>query len=268
MDFNKISKQIKEVKIQGARNIARAALIAYSLNPTKSAKKKLLGLRPTEPMLVNVLNKIDKIPKNSILKHFDDAQEKINNFVLKIIKNNTLILTHCHSTNVINALIYAKKHGKHFEVYNTETRPLFQGRKTSKELAKAKIKVTMIADDAVGDALEQGGSFKKVDILLLGADALLKNGDIINKIGSDMFAEVAYDHQVPVYIIADSWKFSGRPVKIEEREHKEIWNHAPKNVRIKNPAFETVKSKYITAIVSDLGILKPSAFVKKIKEVR
>jgi translation initiation factor 2B subunit (eIF-2B alpha/beta/delta family) len=124
----------------------------------------------------------------------------------------------------------------------------------------------MIADNAVGDALEKGGTIKKADAFVIGADALLRNGDIINKIGSNMYAELAYDNKVPVYVIADSWKFSKRDVKIEQREHKEIWKNAPKQVKILNPAFETVKSKYIKAIVSELGILKPKAFVKKVKK--
>jgi len=260
--FNAISKAIKEVRIQGARNIAKAALYAYFLNPTKSAKNKLIGLRPTEPMLVNVLNLADKFPKQRIIGHFDNAQEKINLNLLKLIKNNMTILTHCHSTNVVNALIYAKKRGKKFNVYSTETRPLFQGRRTYKELSKAGIKTTMILDDAVGDALAKGGSINKADALIIGADALLKNGDVINKIGSNMFAELAYYNKVPVYIVADSWKFSKRGVRIEERDHKELWKTV-KHIKIKNPAFETVKSKYITAIISELGILTPRNFIKK-----
>jgi ribose 1,5-bisphosphate isomerase len=259
MNFNAICKAIKEVKIQGARNIAKAALAAYFLSPTSKAKKKLISLRPTEPMLVNVLGLADKMPKQKILKHFDDAQDKINKFALKIIKNNSRILTHCHSTNAVNALIYAKKKGKKFEVFNTETRPLFQGHKTAKELSKAKIKVTMIADNAVGSIIDK----EKISAFIMGADALLKNGDVINKIGSNMFAEIAHDNKVPVYVIADSWKFSKRSVKIEERAHKEIWKNAPQKIKIENPAFETVKAKYITAIISELGILKPKAFVKK-----
>jgi len=262
MDFDEICEAIKGVRIQGARNIAKAALIAYSLKHTKAAKTKLIGLRPTEPMLVNVLNMADKMPKEKIIRHFDDAQAALNRFVFKLIKSNSKILTHCHSTNVVNALIYSKKHGKRFSVYNTETRPLFQGHKTAKELAKAGIKVTMIADNAVGSIIET----EKIDAFFIGADALLKNGDIINKIGSNMFAEIAHGNKVPVYVIADSWKFSKRDVKIEEREHKEVWKHAPNHVRIANPAFETVKAKYITAIVSELGILKPKEFVKKRKK--
>jgi len=263
MGFNAIAKAIKEVKIQGARNVAKAALKAYYMNPSERTKSILLSLRPTEPMLVNVLNKTDKLSKAKILEHFDDAQSQINKFVFKTIKNNSIIFTHCHSTNVINALIYAKKHGKKFEVFNTETRPLLQGHKTAKELAKVGIRVTMVVDSAVGGLFENKS--KKINAMFIGADALLKNGDIINKIGSNMFAEIAYDNKVPVYIIADSWKFSKRPVKIEERAHQEIWKHAPKQIRIKNPAFEIVKSKYITAIVSELGILKPKAFAERMK---
>jgi len=266
MNFNALCKAIKEVKIQGARNIAKAALIAYYSNPSSKTKKILINLRATEPMLVNVLNLADKTPKKEILKHFDEAQQKINKFILKIIKNHSIIFTHCHSTNVVNALIYAKRHGKRFEVFNTETRPLFQGRKTAKELSKAGIKVTMVADNAVGDILEKGGTIKKADIMAIGADALLKNGDVINKIGSNMYAEIAHFNKVPVYVIADSWKFSKRPVKIEERGHKEIWKNAPKNIKMSNPAFETVKAKYINAIISELGILKPLAFAAKVKK--
>jgi len=264
--FGKICRGIKEVRIQGARNVARAALHAYGINPTAKSKKILLGLRPTEPMLARVLYLADKIPMQKILRHFDEAQGKINSFAMKILKNKMLILTHCHSTNVSNSLIYAKKHGRNFSVYNTETRPLFQGRRTARELSKAGIKVTMIEDSAAGDALEKGGRIEKADVFVIGADALLSNGDVINKIGSNMFAEIAHNNHVPVYVIADAWKFSAGNVKIEERNYNEIWKHAPRHVKIRNPAFEKVKAKYITAIVSDLGILKPGQFVKAAKK--
>ena len=102
-------------------------------------------------------------------------------------------------------------------------------------------------------------------MVFIGADAILKNGDIINKIGSGMFSEIAYDMKKPVYIIADSWKFAHGPEKIEERSFKEIWKNAPKHVKIKNPAFELIENKYITAIISELGILKPKQFTKKVK---
>jgi len=261
--FNKITKDIKEVRIQGARNIAKSALYAYYLIPKRKSKKKLLSLRPTEPMMENVLNMAEKTPIKEILKHFDEAQEKINKNVCKLIKKNDIIFTHCHSTNVINALIYAKKKKK-FQVYNTETRPLFQGRKTARELRKAKIKVTMFVDSAVSVALSGEQKNKKVDKIFLGADALTKKG-IINKIGSEVIAQIAKNQKIPVYIVADSWKFTKKKIPIENRELNEVWDRAPKNIKIKNPAFEFVDKKYIKAIVSEFGVLSYREFLAKMK---
>jgi len=251
---DKIISDIKSVKIQGARNIAKAALLAYSSEPNEKTKERLMLARPTEPMLVNTLNKFKKIGFEKTLTHFDEAQEKINKLVFGLIKENSIIFTHCHSTNVANALIYAKKHGKKFEVYNTETRPLFQGRKTSKELAKAGIKVTGFIDSAAKIAI------KKSNIIFFGADAILNHG-VINKIGSGMFAEIAFDLKKPVYIIAYSWKYSSVKVPIESRAIAEIWDNAPKNIRLKNPAFEMIEEKYLQGIVSELGVLPLQKFI-------
>jgi translation initiation factor 2B subunit (eIF-2B alpha/beta/delta family) len=265
--FNQIADDIKKVKIQGARNVAKAAFKAYSLIPTKDSIKKLLSLRPTEPMLQKVLSLAGKKSDEEILKHFDESQQKINQYVLKLIKSNDKIFTHCHSTNVVNSLIFAKKSKKNFEVYNTETRPLFQGRKTANDLRKAGIKVTMFVDSAAATAIEKYGKEDKMhaDKIFLGADALLNNG-IINKIGSGMIAELANKHKIPLYIIADSWKFSKAKVPIEQRDLNEVWNNAPKSIQIKNPAFEFVPEKHITGIVTELGIMKYNDFVRKIKK--
>jgi len=250
-EFNKILKNIKSVKIQGARNIAKAALKAYFLLPSKSSKNKLLNSRPTEPMMHHVLDLAEKgVPKNKILEHFTNAQNSISKKVLKLIKNNDVIFTHCHSTNVVNALVYAKKKGKKFEVYNTETSPLFQGRKTAKELAKAKIKVTMFVDSAVDDVLSGKQGFKKPNLIFLGADALLKNG-VVNKIGSELIAKIAKQNKIPVYVVADSWKFSKKKISLEQRNLNEVWDKAPKSIKIKNPAFEFVDKKYIKGIITE-----------------
>ena len=256
----KIYRDIKEVKIQGATNIARAALKAYTMDPSESTKKKLLKLRPTEPMLSNVLNFTDSWSEKKILKHFSDAQARINKAVYKLIMSGDTIYTHCHSTNVVKALIYAKKKGKRFSICNTETRPLYQGRKTARELSRAGIKVTMFVDSAVNDALD------KCDKVFLGADAILKSG-VVNKIGSETIAQVARLKKKKVYVIADSWKFSPKNVKIEVRSFKEVWRRAPKSVKIKNLAFEAVPKKYITGIVSEYGLLKFDKFVRKADRV-
>ena len=258
--FDIIAKKIKSIKIQGARNIAKSALQAYHLIPTKSSKKKLLSLRPTEPMMENVLDLAEKGKYYAALKHFSESQEKINSEVFKLIKNRDIIFTHCHSTNVINSLIYSRKKGKQFEVYNTETRPLFQGRKTAKQLKNSGIKVTMFVDSAVNVALS--GGEKKVDKIFLGADALLKKG-IINKIGSEVIAQLAKNKKIPVYIIADSWKFTKSKIPLENRKLNEVWDKAPKNIKIKNPAFEFVPKKYISGIITEFGLMRYDKFVGK-----
>jgi ribose 1,5-bisphosphate isomerase len=263
--FNQIARDIKSIKIQGARNIAKSAFYAYKLIPTKESKKKLIALRPTEPMLVNILNNADKLTYDDVITHLDDSQEKINKEVFKLIKNNSVVFTHCHSTNVIHALIYAKKHGKKFEVYNTETRPLFQGRKTAKELSKEGINVTTFVDSAIGIALTKSQETKKVDLVLLGSDAILKKG-VVNKVGSGTISQLAKINKIPVHIIADSWKFSPKGAELEERDFHEVWKEAPMKIKVENPAFEFVPKTNIKSIISELGNLSFSEFLKEVKK--
>lgn len=263
--FNKIIEDIKSIKIQGAKNVAKYALKAYLLLPNKESKRELLLSRPTEPMMENVLEMADFVPKEKIIRHFDESQSKINTFVFRTIKINDKIFTHCHSTNVVNSLIYSKNKGKNFEVYNTETRPLFQGRKTSKELSKAKIKVTQFIDSAIAFIIEKDSKKDKIYTtkVFIGADAILKEG-IINKIGSKLISEIAFKHKIPIYIIADSWKFTKNKIPIENRKLNEVWDKAPKKIRIENPAFEFVPKKYISKIISEYGVLSYDQFLKKV----
>ncbi|MFW5846645.1 MAG: translation initiation factor eIF-2B [Nanoarchaeota archaeon] len=266
-EFKKITRDIKKVKIQGARNIALAALKAYFLFPNKKSRKKLLSLRPTEPMLENVLDLAEKgYNQKQILSHFNFSQDKINSSVFKLIKNKEIIFTHCHSTNVVNSLIYTKKKGKNFQVYNTETRPLYQGRKTAKELEKAGIQVTQFVDSAVGIALSNEQGTKSVDKVFLGADALTDKG-IINKVGSETISIIAKENKIPVYIIADSWKYSHKQdIPLENRKLNEVWDKAPKKIKIKNPSFEFVSKKYIKGIITEFGLMKYDNFLKKVKK--
>jgi len=263
--FHKIAKDIKDIKIQGASNIAKKALYAYFLIKTKTSKKKLLSLRPTEPMLKRALDEAEKNSYGEVLKHFESAQDQINKNLFRLIKFGDVVFTHCHSTNVIGALIYTHNNGKKFQVYNTETRPLFQGRKTARELKKAGISVTMFVDSALGVALSHEQKTKKVDKIFIGADAILKDG-IYNKIGSEVIAQIAKNQKIPVYVVSDSWKYSNFKVSSEQRDDDEVWQKAPKNLKIKNPAFEFVEKKYIKGIISELGVLSYSSFLKKVEK--
>lgn len=259
--FNKICKDIKSLRIQGAEDIAIYGLKAYSLKPTKASIRKLLSLRKTEPMLRNTLKFAEKHSVKEALNKIKKDGELIANYGKKLIKNNYKIFTHCHSSTVIDILREAKKTGKKFIVYNTETRPLFQGRKTARELSKLNIKVTTVVDAGARVALTKNKYLGKVDLMLIGADAILRDR-VINKIGSGMFAEIAYEHKIPVYVAAHSWKYTG-DVDIEERDFDEVWKRLPKNVKVKNLAFESIPKKFIKKIICEKGIFGYNEFLRK-----
>lgn len=264
--FDKICKDIKNLKIQGAENVAKASIQALALKHDNFSIKKLISLRPTEPLVKNCIfralsfSDISEGIHNSIF-HLDASKKIIAKHGANLIRDDTVIFTHCHSSTVIDILIEAKKQGKEFIVYSTETRPLFQGRKTVRDLLKNKIKVIQIIDSAAKHAI------KKADIVLFGADAIT-NEKIYNKIGSDMFALIAGQYSVPVYIVSDSWKFDyasiyGDETPVEEREPEEIWKNFPKGLIIENPAFEKISPGLIEGIVSELGILSHKEFMNR-----
>ena len=267
--FDKICKDIKEVKIQGARNVAIAATKALLLRNDPQAIMKLISLRPTEPALRNSIrlamtDKDIKKGVKSALAHFDDAEKRITSIGAKRIEDGMTIYTHCHSSTVNNILIKAKQEGKKFTVHCTETRPLFQGRITAAALSKAGIPVHFYVDSAARIAL------KKADIMLIGADAITTT-KIFNKIGSEMFSLTAKAYNVPIYVCTDSWKFDAQSIyggeeEIEKRSAKEIWPNAPKNINIENFTFEKIDPKLIDAIISEIGIYGHTAFIEEAKK--
>lgn len=259
MGVKEVYKKIENLEIQGAESVAIYGVKALSLKGL--SVKKLLSLRSTEPMLYNAIKFAEKNGIEETLKYIKEGKNKIVKLAYK--KVGKKVFTHCHSSTVVDTLKYAKKHGKKFEVFVSETRPIYQGRKTAKELSKANIKITTFVDSAAKSFIE------KSDCVFLGMDAILtdRKGKIIgivNKIGSSMFAEIAYDNHVPVYILGNSWKYSPRKLKIEERDLKEVWKRTPRNIKVKNLAFDIIEPKHVKAIITELGILTPNELSKKI----
>ncbi|MDI6737932.1 MAG: hypothetical protein QME12_05465 [Nanoarchaeota archaeon] len=293
MEFNAACKNIKNLKIQGATNVAVSAVEALSsliekskagtkaklLSDIETGKKKLFGLRATEPMMRNFLNFVQarasvgkdvkevkaeaKRAAKEVLMLKAAAKEAIVRIGARLIEEGSIVYTHCHASTVTGILKEAAKEKK-FEVYNTETRPMFQGRITAAELAKAKIPVTHFVDSAVKFAL------KKADIMLIGADAITPMG-VYNKIGSSLFAELARKYDTPVYVCSVSWKFDpeaifGHEEVIENRNPKEVWDKAPKGVRVSNHAFERVSPEHVTAIISELGVYSIDLFIEETRK--
>lgn len=254
-------ENIKSLKIQGAESIAEEGLKAWErAKDKKKATLELIKSRPTEPMLYNILFLANKgVSPKKILIKLEDDKKYIYRIGANLIKNKSIIFVHCHSSIVVGILKEAKKQGKKFEVHNTETRPLYQGRITASELLQAGIKVFHYTDSSAMIAM------KKADMFLFGSDAVTTKGSY-NKIGTEMFAEVASKYfKIPVFSCTHSWKVADK-VEVEQLSRRDIWPEAPKEIEIHNPAFELAEAKFITGVISELGILSVNDFVKKAKE--
>ena len=171
---------------------------------------------------------------------------------------------HCHSHDVVAILLEAKKQGKRFDVIVTETEPRRQGELTARDLLKAGIKVTYCVDSAIGYVM------KSADRVLVGCDAILADGSIVNKIGTFPIAIVAQRFGVPFYVAGETLKFdtqtiAGIPEKIEQRDPKEVID--PKKIRgakIINPAFDVTPADYVHSLITEKGIMKPEMLRREI----
>ncbi|MBU0586630.1 S-methyl-5-thioribose-1-phosphate isomerase [Candidatus Micrarchaeota archaeon] len=295
-EVERIIKDIKSLKIQGARNVARRAVEALALQIQKSkAKKKpelysellevadsLAATRSTEPMMRNAmldairftLMQIKSKPKMQVstlrkaivkeaLTYLDKMKqdhETICDYGAKLIPDGGIVLTHCHSSTVTGILKRAYELDKNFKVVAFETRPRFQGRITAAELAKAGINTTLVVDGAMNMMM------RSADLCIVGADALTAMGDLINKVGTSTLAHIARAHDVSFYSAAELYKYDpltlfGNRERIEERDSKEVWEKAPKAVKVKNPAFDATAARYVSGYITELGIVPPTSLL-------
>ena len=199
----------------------------------------------------------------------------------ELIKDGATILTHCNTGplattgygTALGIIIYAHMQGKKVQVYADETRPLLQGaRLTTWELRKIGIPVTLITDSMAGYFMNKG----KIDCVIVGADRIAANGDTANKIGTYSVAVLAKENKVPFYVAAPTSTFdlslsSGRRIPIEQRNPSEVTHIkgiaiAPRYVAAANPAFDVTSSKYITAIITEKGIIRKPITHRKISD--
>jgi len=189
-----------------------------------------------------------------------------------VVPDRATILTHCN-TGALATVAYgtalgvireAHYSGKEIKVYADETRPRLQGaRLTAWELLKEQIDAVLIPDTVAPVLIRDG----KIDLVIVGADRIAKNGDTANKIGTFMLSQIAKDFGVPFYVAApvstiDFDIESGEEIKIEERDAREITHIgnirvAPEGIKVFNPAFDVTPHQNITGIITEKGILRP-----------
>jgi methylthioribose-1-phosphate isomerase len=206
-----------------------------------------------------------------LIRHEDEEVcRTIGENALTLLKDGMGILTHCNAGGIATArygtalapLYLAKEKGWDIKVFADETRPLLQGaRLTAWELQQADIDVTLITDSMAAMVMQKG----LVQAVIVGCDRVAANGDVANKIGTYGVALLAKAHNIPFYVAApistiDLETKTGAEIPIEERDAQEITEGfgkrtAPEGVKVYNPAFDVTPNEYVTAIITEKGIL-------------
>jgi methylthioribose-1-phosphate isomerase len=210
-----------------------------------------------------------------------EATRHLSQLGAELIQDGFTILTHCNAGPLATAgygtalgvIKAAKGQGKKISVIATETRPLFQGaRLTVWELKQENIPVTLITDSMAGYFMNRG----KINCIIVGADRIAGNGDVANKIGTYTLAVLAKENSIPFYVAApistiDFSLTSGTKIPIEERNPEEVTHIqgvliAPEGIKAANPAFDITPHNYISAIITEKGIIRKS-YMKGLREI-
>jgi methylthioribose-1-phosphate isomerase len=189
-----------------------------------------------------------------------------------LLKEGARVLTHCNAGALATAGIgtalapvyVAAGRGQNVCVLATETRPLLQGsRLTAWELTRAGIPVTVITDGAAASRMRGG----EVDVCIVGADRVVANGDVANKVGTYALAVLARHHRIPFYVAMptstiDPSLASGDQITIEDRDPREVSTLGDRRVTaeeatIGNAAFDVTPADLISAFITDRGIIRP-----------
>jgi len=189
-----------------------------------------------------------------------------------LVGDGSRILTHCNAGGLatvgygtaLGVIRAAHGQGKRLHVFVDETRPVLQGaRLTAWELAQEGIPLTLITDNMAGHFMSRG----QIDLVIVGADRIAANGDTANKIGTCSVAVLAKEHGLPFYVAAPTSTIdlalpAGDAIPIEERDPDEVLcvlgrRIAPEGVVAANPAFDVTHHRYITAIVTEVGVIRP-----------
>jgi methylthioribose-1-phosphate isomerase len=197
---------------------------------------------------------------------------RMGQYGAELIADGASLLTHCNAGalatgglgTALAPFYVAQQSGKRLHVFVDETRPILQGaRLTAWELQQAGIPLTLITDNMAGYFMRKG----KIQAVFVGADRIAANGDVANKIGTYSVAVLARAHQIPFYVVApcstiDLALSTGEEIPIEQRDAAEVTTVrgveiAPVGIAVANPAFDVTPNDYVTAIITERGVVRP-----------
>jgi len=265
--FSRLCHRVREARPTGA-NLGWAVERVYSVvveNPKADIAE---------------LQRLIRAEADAIITEDVAVNQQIGKWGREIVPKGARILTYCNAGalatadygTAVGVIRAAFEVDPAISVFSSETRPFLQGaRLTVFELMRAGIPVTLITDNAVGSLMTQG----KIDLVVVGADRIAANGDTANKIGTYMVAVLAKTHDIPFYVAAprstiDPGVPDGSGIPIEHRDPNEVTHLcgkqvAPDGVIALNPAFDVTPNKYISGIITEVGVLR-KPFAKAIRK--
>ncbi len=294
---------IRDMTVRGAPSIGAAGAFGMALAAIEAergktleiidlARDRLIAARPTAVDLKNCVERVynkacissDEAVRESqrIADAIVDECKKLAEYGSGLIKDGDKIATHCNTGwlaavdwgTALGAVFTAKRKGMKNFIFVDETRPRNQGsRLTAWELSNENIGHAIIADNALAHYMQKG----EIDMMIVGADRILSNGDLTNKIGTLEKAIIAKEFGVPFYVAAPLSTFDKKTkdageITIEERSEDEILYQYGKGddgqmrrIRVaspgsnaKNPAFDVTPAKFITAFITSAGLVEPA----------
>ncbi len=312
-DYRELAEAIKKLKVRGAPAIGIAAafgyvLAAFNYSEDKDmsmecflgqAEKELSATRPTAVNLCWALKRMkdaylsirqegNDLVREHLLRvalqlHAEERklEEKMAIYGAQLVPRKANILTYCNTGALATAgwgtalgvIFSAHEQEKKVRVFVPETRPVLQGaRLTAWELHEAGIPYTLITDNMLGYVFQH----EKIDLVLVGADRIVANGDFANKIGTYGLAVLANYHNCPFYVVAPSSTIDqdlkeGKEIPIEMRDSSEVREIQGCSVSIKdcgvlNPSFDITPHQLVTGLITEKGVLSPP-FKTAIKKV-
>jgi eIF-2B alpha/beta/delta-like uncharacterized protein len=240
-----VGKQLAEVRQSMSPIRNRVARVIYEL--LHESRRDLDSLKSFT---------IHKV--NEIVERSKEASLKISENAKKLVENRRVI-THSCSSTVIEIL-----KAKGVNVIVSESRPLYEGRRVARELSEFGIPVTLITDASVGYFAS------KADIALVGADTILADGSLVNKMGTYLLALSSRKSNVPFYVACELDKlssYSPREIELEEKEASEVLSEKLPNVTIRNIYFDITPAELVTKIITEKGMMEPYEAVDYAREM-
>jgi methylthioribose-1-phosphate isomerase len=279
-----IEDAIKTLAVRGAPAIGvfgayGVAMLRDAIENDQEFAAAAQRIREARPTAVNLAWAVDRVlaaedmraEATAIHREQLAMDSAIADAGLDLIPKGARILTHCNTGPIATAgggtalgvIIAAQRAGKAPRVFVDETRPLLQGaRLTYFELQQAGVNATLQVDGAAAIAMAR----KAIDVVIVGADRIARNGDTANKIGTYGLAILAAHHGIPFYVAAPRSTFdfgieSGESIHIEERAPSEVTAFggtpvAPGDAHVYNPAFDVTPGHLVTAFITEYGVIR------------